>query len=108
MAALIVRTTDEIDEIEQELMGRYRQLSPDGSECGCLKAIAVFKPGNESDRSRCQKKWFRKNPYLIFKPIQISNKIWVYSVFDKIISGLNKFDFNWQKVEGCLKCVQWN
>ena len=29
----------------QELMSRYRQLSPDGSECGCLKAIAVFKPG---------------------------------------------------------------
>ncbi|XP_046446388.1 protein dissatisfaction-like [Daphnia pulex] len=28
----------------QELMSRYRQLSPDGSECGCLKAIAVFKP----------------------------------------------------------------
>jgi nuclear receptor subfamily 2 group A len=27
-------------------MSRYRQLSPDGSECGCLKAIAVFKPGN--------------------------------------------------------------
>ena len=60
MAALIVRTTDEIDEIEQELMGRYRQLSPDGSECGCLKAIAVFKPGNESDRSRCQKKMVSK------------------------------------------------
>ena len=26
-------------------MGRYRQLTPDGSECGCLRAIAVFKPG---------------------------------------------------------------
>ncbi len=32
----------------QELMSRYRQLSPDGSECGCLKAIAVFKPGKYS------------------------------------------------------------
>lgn len=31
----------------QELMSRYRQLSPDGSECGCLKAIAVFKPGKK-------------------------------------------------------------
>ena len=36
-------------QLEQELMGRYRQLSPDGSECGCLKAIAVFKPGNETN-----------------------------------------------------------
>jgi len=37
------------DGIWQELMGRYRQLSPDGSECGCLKAIAVFKPGKRTN-----------------------------------------------------------
>ena len=28
-----------------EVMGRFRQLSPDGTECGCLKAIVLFKPG---------------------------------------------------------------
>lgn len=26
-------------------MSRFRQTSPDGSECGCLKAIVLFKPG---------------------------------------------------------------
>ena len=36
----------------QELMSRYRQLSPDGSECGCLKAIAVFKPGKNVYRNK--------------------------------------------------------
>lgn len=35
-----------IASFKQELIGRYRQLSPDGSECGCLRAIAVFKPGS--------------------------------------------------------------
>lgn len=29
----------------QEIMSRFRQTSPDGSECGCLKAIVLFKPG---------------------------------------------------------------
>ncbi|CAG7785389.1 unnamed protein product, partial [Allacma fusca] len=28
----------------QEIMGRFRQLSPDGSECGCMKAIILLKP----------------------------------------------------------------
>ncbi|XP_040576737.1 LOW QUALITY PROTEIN: protein dissatisfaction [Lepeophtheirus salmonis] len=28
----------------QEIMCRFRQLSPDGTECGCLKAIVLFKP----------------------------------------------------------------
>ncbi len=28
-----------------EIMSRFRQLSPDGTECGCLKAIVLFKPG---------------------------------------------------------------
>lgn len=27
-------------------MCRFRQLSPDVTECGCLKAIVLFKPGN--------------------------------------------------------------
>jgi hypothetical protein len=26
-------------------MGRFRQLSPDVSECGCMKAIILLKPG---------------------------------------------------------------
>ena len=26
-------------------MCRFRQLSPDVTECGCLKAIVLFKPG---------------------------------------------------------------
>ena len=30
-----------------EVMGRFRQLSPDGTECGCLKAIVLFKPGEQ-------------------------------------------------------------
>ncbi|XP_049840860.1 protein dissatisfaction [Schistocerca gregaria] len=28
----------------QEIMGRFRQLSPDGSECGCMKAVVLFTP----------------------------------------------------------------
>ncbi|XP_067125859.1 nuclear receptor subfamily 2 group E member 1-like isoform X1 [Centruroides vittatus] len=28
----------------QEIMRRFRQLSPDGTECSCLKAIVLFKP----------------------------------------------------------------
>uniref|UniRef100_T1JH33 Nuclear receptor subfamily 2 group E member 1 n=1 Tax=Strigamia maritima TaxID=126957 RepID=T1JH33_STRMM len=28
----------------QEILARFRQLSPDVTECGCLKAIALFKP----------------------------------------------------------------
>ncbi|KAJ8869282.1 hypothetical protein PR048_030854 [Dryococelus australis] len=28
----------------QEIMGRFRQLSPDGSECGCMKAVILFTP----------------------------------------------------------------
>jgi nuclear receptor subfamily 2 group A len=30
-------------------MCRFRQISPDGSECGCMKAIILFTPGNYSD-----------------------------------------------------------
>ncbi len=26
-------------------MSRFRQISPDVTECGCLKAIVLFKPG---------------------------------------------------------------
>lgn len=29
----------------QDILGRFRQLSPDGTECGCLKAIVLFRPG---------------------------------------------------------------
>jgi hypothetical protein len=29
----------------QEIMCRFRQISPDVTECGCLKAIVLFKPG---------------------------------------------------------------
>ncbi|RWS17104.1 nuclear receptor subfamily 2 group E member 1-like protein [Dinothrombium tinctorium] len=28
----------------QEIMRRFRQLSPDGTECSCLKAVVLFKP----------------------------------------------------------------
>ncbi|KAG8225436.1 hypothetical protein J437_LFUL004436 [Ladona fulva] len=28
----------------EEIMGRFRQLSPDGSECGCMKAVVLFSP----------------------------------------------------------------
>ena len=39
---------DKITDMEiktmQEIMLRFRQLSPDGTECGCLKAIVLFKP----------------------------------------------------------------
>ena len=30
----------------QEIMSRFRQIFPDGTECGCLKTIVLFKPGN--------------------------------------------------------------
>ena len=29
----------------QEIMRRFRQLSPDGTECSCLKAVVLFRPG---------------------------------------------------------------
>lgn len=29
----------------QEILCRFRQISPDGSECGCMKAIVLFSPG---------------------------------------------------------------
>lgn len=29
----------------QEILRRFRQLSPDGTECSCLKAVILFKPG---------------------------------------------------------------
>lgn len=29
----------------QEILARFRQLSPDGSECGCMKAVILFTPG---------------------------------------------------------------
>ncbi|KAE8574001.1 dissatisfaction [Halyomorpha halys] len=28
----------------QEILARFRQLSPDGSECGCMKAVILFTP----------------------------------------------------------------
>ncbi|KAL5232919.1 hypothetical protein ACI65C_000329 [Semiaphis heraclei] len=30
--------------IIQEILARFRQLSPDGSECGCMKAVILFTP----------------------------------------------------------------
>nr|CAD7402948.1 unnamed protein product [Timema cristinae] len=32
-------------QVDTEIMGRFRQLSPDGSECGCMKAVILFTPG---------------------------------------------------------------
>ena len=29
----------------QDILCRFRQLSPDMTECGCLRAIVLFKPG---------------------------------------------------------------
>lgn len=29
----------------QEIIERFKELAPDGTECGCLKAIALLKPG---------------------------------------------------------------
>ena len=48
-AQLSAASEDRIADMEiktmMEVMGRFRQLSPDGTECGCLKAIVLFKPG---------------------------------------------------------------
>lgn len=48
-AQLSAASEDKIADMEvktmMEVMGRFRQLSPDGTECGCLKAIVLFKPG---------------------------------------------------------------
>ncbi|XP_065156824.1 protein dissatisfaction [Atheta coriaria] len=38
-----LHTATEIKTI-QEIMCRFRQISPDGSECGCMKAIVLFTP----------------------------------------------------------------
>lgn len=40
-------TANEIKTI-QELIGRFRQLSPDLSECGCMKAVILFTPGKRA------------------------------------------------------------
>lgn len=40
-------TATEIKNI-QEILCRFRQISPDGSECGCMKAIVLFTPGKLS------------------------------------------------------------
>ena len=49
-AQLTAASEDKIADMEiktmMEVMGRFRQLSPDGTECGCLKAIVLFKPGD--------------------------------------------------------------
>lgn len=37
----------------QEIMKRFRQLSPDGTECSCLKAVILFKPGETLHFSAC-------------------------------------------------------
>jgi hypothetical protein len=29
----------------EDTIERFKKLSPDGTECACLKAIALFKPG---------------------------------------------------------------
>ena len=34
-------------------MCRFRQLSPDVTECGCLKAIVLFKPGKNKRFCQC-------------------------------------------------------
>ena len=51
-AQLSAASEDRIADMEiktmMEVMGRFRQLSPDGTECGCLKAIVLFKPGERS------------------------------------------------------------
>ena len=41
----------------QEIMGRFRQLSPDGSECGCMKAIILLKPGNVDSKWQQKSVW---------------------------------------------------
>lgn len=33
-------------------MCRFRQLSPDGSECGCMKAVVLFTPGENINFKR--------------------------------------------------------
>ena len=30
-------------------MSRFRQIFPDGTECGCLKTIVLFKPGKHEN-----------------------------------------------------------
>jgi hypothetical protein len=48
-ATHLIVTDDKILDLEmktvQEILCRFRQISPDGTECGCLKAIVLFKPG---------------------------------------------------------------
>lgn len=39
-------------------MCRFRQISPDGSECGCMKAVVLFTPGNLNLNSGTRTSWY--------------------------------------------------
>ena len=36
----------------QDIMQRFRQLSPDGTECSCLKALVLFRPGFDLQKKK--------------------------------------------------------
>ena len=42
-----LRTASEVATI-QDVLRRFRHLNPDTTECGCLKAVVLFKPGEYS------------------------------------------------------------
>lgn len=46
----------------QEILCRFRQLSPDSSEVGCMKAVILFSPGElsleEKSNEKCQNQEF--------------------------------------------------
>lgn len=65
---------DKITEMEiktmMEIMVRFRQLSPDGTECGCLKAIVLFKPGEFKTSKHFV--YLSKSPYRALKLVASS------------------------------------
>lgn len=50
----------------QNIIERFREISPDGTECGCLKAIALLKPGKSNLFELQKKKDFKLINFCFF------------------------------------------
>lgn len=68
----------------QEVMRRFRQLSPDATECSCLKAIVLFRPGMFTFENvlmisyqTTRKHYLVKRTKFLIDPSNFLNPIWL-------------------------------
>lgn len=68
----------------QEVMRRFRQLSPDATECSCLKAIVLFRPGKFTFENvlmisyqTTRKHYLVKRTKFLIDPSNFLNPIWL-------------------------------